>query len=393
MAYDIARNQILAQPVTAFYEGRALRNAERQSEQQGHLLDAQTERIKAETDAIKNPPVDHEKRLKTYSAAFGIVRDMEAQTLSGYQAKIEAGVPEPEARAWAQERFMANREQAKYLGIYDILGEAAGGVDTRDDADLQWDPEAAIAAISSSESALEEIKQRRDPRLKLERERLGLEGEKFEHEKKTDAEKLGIDRERLEIDRSNAGNSDKAEKENFERANTLRDEYNMQAKDFQTVGAAYQTVLSVAKKPSAAGDIALLTSYMRLIDPGSTVREGEFATAESAGGVPARIRARYNKLLQGERLSQEQRKDFVGKAGELYQGRAQEHGKLRTKYSTLSERAGIDPADVVGDESLIEAPVEQTAGPVQIKTEADYARLPAGAEYVGPDGKRRRKKS
>ena len=41
--------------------------------------------------------------------------------------------------------------------------------------------------------------------------------------------------------------------------------------------------------PSGASDIALLYGYMKVLDPGSTVREGEFATASNAGGIPDKI--------------------------------------------------------------------------------------------------------
>jgi hypothetical protein len=38
----------------------------------------------------------------------------------------------------------------------------------------------------------------------------------------------------------------------------------------------------------------------------------------------------------------------------------------------------------------VNAPIE-SSGPVQIKTDADYDKLPSGSEFIGPDGKRRRK--
>ena len=38
--------------------------------------------------------------------------------------------------------------------------------------------------------------------------------------------------------------------------------------------------------PDAAGDMALIFSYMKMLDPNSTVREGEYATAQDAGSIP-----------------------------------------------------------------------------------------------------------
>jgi len=34
---------------------------------------------------------------------------------------------------------------------------------------------------------------------------------------------------------------------------------------------------------------------MKILDPGSVVREGEFATAQNSAGIPERIRAKYNR--------------------------------------------------------------------------------------------------
>jgi hypothetical protein len=146
-----------------------------------------------------------------------------------------------------------------------------------------------------------------------------------------------------------------AEDENrgFNRANVLRDEFTSLTKDYAAVQASFDTIQSVAAKPSAAGDISLLTAYMRMIDPGSTVREGEFATAQNAGGVPQKIIARYNNLLSGERLEPSQRQDFVNQARNMLSGRKQQYDKTRSKYKTLAQRAEVDPIDVVGEDEAV----------------------------------------
>lgn len=57
--------------------------------------------------------------------------------------------------------------------------------------------------------------------------------------------------------------------------------------------------------------IAAVFKFMKANDPTSTVREGEFATAEQSTGVPAQVRNFYNKLLTGERMKPEEIKQFV----------------------------------------------------------------------------------
>ena len=152
--------------------------------------------------------------------------------------------------------------------------------------------------------------------------------------------------------------------QNFQRADKLRDEFNNQSKEFIGVANSYQRILDSAADPSAAGDLSLIFNYMKVLDPGSTVREGEFATAQQAGSIPARVVAQYNKVLNGERLAPEQRTDFVDRADRLYKGQETRWKKnTRDRYETLARQlAGIDPKYVIGDFSVPQAPAAQQPG-------------------------------
>jgi len=44
-----------------------------------------------------------------------------------------------------------------------------------------------------------------------------------------------------------------------------------------------------------------------------------------------------------------------------------------------------------GQDGYASAVSQPTAGPKQIKSDADYAALPSGAEFIAPDGSHRRK--
>jgi hypothetical protein len=161
-------------------------------------------------------------------------------------------------------------------------------------------------------------------------------------------------------------------KEQFARADKLRDEFNTQSKEFIGVANSYQRIIDSASDPSAAGDLSLIFNYMKVLDPGSTVREGEFATAQSSGSVPAQIVARYNKILSGERLAPEQRKDFVARAEKLYKGQETRWTKnIRGRYEKLAKDLGVDPGYVTGG---AEFGVPQQAAPggvAQFATEAE----------------------
>lgn len=147
-------------------------------------------------------------------------------------------------------------------------------------------------------------------------------------------------------------------KQQFDVERDLRKEYSSAAKPFFEVRDAYNRVEQSARAPSAAGDLALIFNYMKMLDPGSVVREGEFATAQNSAGVPERVRAWYNRMISGERLTDEVRSDFVGQARGLYRTQADQYRGLQQQYRGISERSGADPRNTILDYSR---PAEQQA--------------------------------
>jgi len=106
---------------------------------------------------------------------------------------------------------------------------------------------------------------------------------------------------------------------NFGDINELYSDAEQALGDFRDIEDAYARISASVTDPSAAGDLALIFNFMKMLDPGSTVREGEFATAQNAAGVPDRARAAYNNIINGQRMTPEQRQDFSGRAQQLYQ--------------------------------------------------------------------------
>jgi hypothetical protein len=129
----------------------------------------------------------------------------------------------------------------------------------------------------------------------------------------------------------------------------LRREFSTLAKPFFDVRDAYTRIEQVARNPSPAGDIALIFNYMKMLDPGSTVREGEFATAQNAAGIPDRIQNLYNRLVSGEGLNDKQRNDFVTQAGRLMSTQERQYQAIQSQYLDIATRNGLDPRNVFVD--------------------------------------------
>jgi hypothetical protein len=143
----------------------------------------------------------------------------------------------------------------------------------------------------------------------------------------------------------------------------FRKEYSDQTKGYQEVKSAYGRVL--ASDDSAVGDLSLIFGYMKMLDPGSVVREGEFATAQNAAGVPERIVNIYNKIISGERLNDSQRKAFKGQAERLFKQAGQQESEVRRGLERIAKGYGLNTENIFLEpvESVPTAPVRAPAPP------------------------------
>jgi len=121
---------------------------------------------------------------------------------------------------------------------------------------------------------------------------------------------------------------------------------NQTVKKFQEQGSAYGRLLASVEDPSGAGDLALIFNYMKVLDPGSTVREGEFATAQNAGGIDDSVVGTYNSIVNGKLLSSDQRDDFANRATRLYADAEAEYINVSRQYEGFARKAGL-PVDQV----------------------------------------------
>lgn len=218
------------------------------------------------------------------------------------------------------------------------------------------------------------------PETRMKQAEFGLSKQNIESEIANRAAQRGLQKESLDIQRAELA-ATKAErdrnytlaakeleaklkggttdpKEIFDRETKLRNEFVTQSKDFALQRDAFDRIKTSAKDPSAAGDLALIFNYMKLLDPGSTVREGEFANAQNAGGIPDKLQAQYNKIINGERLNDKIRNDFVDRSDRLYKGATTQHAKRTEQYKALATRAGVNPNQVIIDLGLAEQPKE-----------------------------------
>ena len=120
---------------------------------------------------------------------------------------------------------------------------------------------------------------------------------------------------------------------------------------WQKIDVAYNDAYTV-ENPQVA-DISMVFNYMKMLDPGSTVRESEYATARDTAGVPQEIRNTFNKLQGGGFLSDAQRRSFRNLAWNLFQKESSNVQELNERYEAQGEAFNVDVGTILEDPTKI----------------------------------------
>ena len=132
----------------------------------------------------------------------------------------------------------------------------------------------------------------------------------------------------------------------------LRNEFikRPEVKRFLEIKAQFERVKQWAEADTAAWDLALIFSFMKMLDPASVVREWEFATAQNATWVPDQIRNLYNRARTWQRLNVNQRDEFKSTAEDLFVSESELFDSIKEWFRTIVEDAWARPEFVILEE-------------------------------------------
>ena len=129
----------------------------------------------------------------------------------------------------------------------------------------------------------------------------------------------------------------------------LSKDWSDKSKNYFTLGEQIDTLIANASQATGIGDAGMIYNIMKLFDPGSVVRDGEFQTAQLSSGALDRINTYYKQAVNGQRLTDEQRKDFVRLARDIYGKARKTQLKRNERYRNLAKVGGIDPSTFIYD--------------------------------------------
>jgi len=130
----------------------------------------------------------------------------------------------------------------------------------------------------------------------------------------------------------------------FENTSALKKQFGGEPiyKEYADIALAHPQVLSSIKQDTPIGDTAAATKIMKLLDPGSVVRETELGMAMAATGKMDRLKNYMELSISGKKLTDKQRVDFENLANQLYNAAAQAYNEKRNEYVNLGKGFGLN---------------------------------------------------
>ena len=184
-----------------------------------------------------------------------------------------------------------------------------------------------------------------------------------------------------------AGKAEAASRAKFQDDNGLGKRYEAQSENYMTMARSHSNILEAAKEGTGAGDLSLVFSFMKVLDPNSVVREGEQMMARKTGGAADQYVNLFNSIKNGQTLTPQQRRNFVKMSQKLLATSAREQAKRDEHYRAIAQRYNIDPDSIVFNpyqnldaetEAYLKATEEREKTPPAPRMGGQRAGAPAG---------------
>lgn len=152
-----------------------------------------------------------------------------------------------------------------------------------------------------------------------------------------------------------------------------------QRRAMDTINNSYNVNAAGIYKGTGPGDVAIITGFMKMLDPRSIVRETEFAMAQDTAGMYNRLKGMMKGWKTGETLSDDARKQMVQLMDKYWDATQVHMTGRRDDAIKDAEEYKLDPKRIVGREAYSEYKKPKKAPAAQ----APAAQTPAAQPPVG----------
>lgn len=148
--------------------------------------------------------------------------------------------------------------------------------------------------------------------------------------------------------------------------NQLRQDYRTDSKTFIELKRQVGIIHKSLNDPSAAGTLSAATAYMKMLDPGSVVRESELAMAMQATGALDRLMNYTNVIQSGKVLTAQQKADFGRLAEQYMEAADQAQENLNKTYRDIALRNKLNPENIIMFKPDKNTPVDIPTGAINM---------------------------
>ena len=140
-------------------------------------------------------------------------------------------------------------------------------------------------------------------------------------------------------------------KEIYQAEREIRKEWNAKKTPFNKIESSHKKLVASLARATGVGDMSAIFVYMKMLDPGSVVRESEFAQAQQTAGAVESLIARMNQIAEGEKLSPAQRTEFLALAEDFYGLAKTDLTSGRYELGTILQgNLALNPSNIFGKE-------------------------------------------
>ena len=147
---------------------------------------------------------------------------------------------------------------------------------------------------------------------------------------------------------------------------------------------AYQTMYNAATNPTQKGDTTMLYTFFKVLDPQSTVREGEIEMIKQSRSIPEKFKGMAVKLASGQTLLEGERADLLNQAYQYVANQQRGVNETIDMYKDYAKAFGLNPEKAVPNPFAdIKKPPSKT---VMINKKSTVAKLADDGNYYIQSG-------
>ena len=261
-------------------------------------------------------------------------------------------VPSPQAAARYMQQAFADPDMGPVMKQFGTLEEALSEIPNDPNGFRNWQMQASEGIGKLADHAMKQ----QEFDLRANNELIGPDG-------KINQTLLGAKKQVAQAGASSV-NVNTGQK-GFDNELKLRGDFKQEPvyKAHQEMQSAYSQIQQSLKQATPAGDLAGATKIMKLLDPGSVVRESELGMAMAATGLLDRVQNYAQNIISGNKLTPKQRVEFQQLADALYGESVKAYNNKRSEYTKLGGEYGLNAERAIGGPaSLAAKPGQANAG-------------------------------